>query len=333
MFGFGKKKTTDVQHAESPKLWSRLSQSLSKTRHRLTTGISDLFTTPKPIDDELLRNLETQLIMADVGIDATRDLMTTLKQTIKRQKINDSNELIAALKHIMTKQLIKSEKSLVTETEQKPFTVLMIGVNGAGKTTTVGKCAHYFQQKGHSLMLAAADTFRAAAIDQLQTWGERNNVPVIAQHPGADSAAVGFDALQSAQAKKTDILIIDTAGRLHTQQHLMEELKKMKRVLQKLDATAPHEILLVLDASIGQNTLQQAKIFHEALGVTGLCITKLDGSAKGGSIFAIVNTLKLPIRFIGVGEHIDDLEPFVASTFVDALFGETVSHHELEHSD
>lgn len=299
--------------------FSRLKSSLSRTRSALGEGLATLFLGKKEIDDALLEEIESQLLMADVGVDATKLIIETLTKGISRKELKDPNAVYLALQKALTDMLLPCEKPLNLSND-KPFVILMIGVNGAGKTTTIGKLAKKFQLDGHSVMLAAGDTFRAAAIEQLAVWGERNQVSVTAQHTGADSASVIFDALQSAKAKKIDVLIADTAGRLHTRDNLMDELKKVKRVLQKQDANAPHEVLLVLDANTGQNALNQALKFHETMGVTGLVLTKLDGTAKGGIIFAIANKLKLPIRFIGVGEKVDDLRPFEAKAFVSALF-------------
>jgi len=324
MFGFKKKSTSDTPESDSPKagLFSRLKDGLKRTRSGLTDGMSDLVLGKKTIDDELLEDLETLLITADIGIEATTKLIGELTQQVSRNELKDADALLESLQAQMASMLDCSESTLQIDTSKKPYVILMVGINGAGKTTTIGKLAKRFQNEGHSVMLAAGDTFRAAAVEQLQAWGERNNIPVIAQHSGADSASVIFDAVQSAKAKGTDILIADTAGRLHTQDNLMEELKKVKRVIQKLDDEAPHEVMLVLDAGTGQNALVQAKQFYEAVGVSGITLTKLDGTAKGGIIFAIAHQLGLPIRFIGVGESIDDLRPFSAKDFVKALFAE-----------
>ena len=324
MFGFKKKSTSDTPESDSPKagLFSRLKDGLKRTRSGLTDGMSDLVLGKKTIDDELLEDLETLLITADIGIEATTKLIGELTQQVSRNELKDADALLESLQAQMASMLDCSESTLQIDTSKKPYVILMVGINGAGKTTTIGKLAKRFQNEGHSVMLAAGDTFRAAAVEQLQAWGERNNIPVIAQHSGADSASVIFDAVQSAKAKGTDILIADTAGRLHTQDNLMEELKKVKRVIQKLDDEAPHEVMLVLDAGTGQNALVQAKQFYEAVGVSGITLTKLDGTAKGGIIFAIAHQLGLPIRFIGVGESIDDLWPFSAKDFVKALFAE-----------
>lgn len=311
-------KKTPEPAKKKPSWTKRLFSGLSKTRTQLTDKLSNLVLGKKTIDTDLLDELETVLITADIGVDTTDYILQTLSQQVKRNELANPEALIAALKKLLQDMLLPLAKPL--DINHKPFVMLMVGVNGAGKTTSIAKLAHYYQQQGKSIMLAAGDTFRAAAIEQLQTWGERNNVPVIAQHPGADSASVIYDAVQSTIAKQQDILIADTAGRLHTQHNLMEELKKIKRVMGKLDSEAPHETLLVIDASLGQNSLLQAKAFTEAVNVTGLCITKLDGSAKGGIIFSIARELGLPIRFIGVGENMDDLQPFNAADFIDALW-------------
>lgn len=299
--------------------FSRLKNSLSRTRSSFSEGLATLFLGKKEIDDELVEKIETLLLSADVGVEATQMIMRKLTEGVKRKELKDPAAVHAALQKALTDILLPCEQPFVIG-DNRPFVILMIGVNGAGKTTTIGKLAKKMQQEGLSVMLAAGDTFRAAAIEQLAVWGERNQVPVTAQHTGADSASVIFDAMQSAKAKNIEILIADTAGRLHTRDNLMDELKKVKRVLQKQDQSAPHEVWLVLDANTGQNALAQAKKFHEAMGVTGLILTKLDGTAKGGIIFAIANALKLPIRFIGVGEKVDDLRPFEAAAFVNALF-------------
>ena len=322
MFGFGKKKEAVMSpetSSEKKGFFKRLASGLSKTRARFSEGVARLVLGKKRLDDELLEELDTLLIAADVGIDTTQFFLKELTRRLGRNELDDENLIFDTLKKIMTEMLSQSESPLDTDSAS-PYVIMMTGVNGAGKTTTIGKIAHYLQAHNKTVMLAAGDTFRAAAVEQLQIWGERNNVPVIAQQSGADSAAVCFDALQSAKARHMNVLITDTAGRLHTQHHLMDELKKIKRVMSKVDADAPHEIMLILDASIGQNALQQAKLFHEAVGVNSLCITKLDGTAKGGIIFSIVQQLKLPIRFIGVGEQLEDLQPFYANEFVEALF-------------
>ncbi len=324
MFGFGKKKSGEKPEEQKakPGLLARLRQGLAKTSQLLNTDIRALVSVGRKIDDELLEELETRLLMADVGVDATTAIIKDLTQRISRQQLADSEALFTALREDMSAILAPSSQPLAIDGSVRPFVILMVGINGAGKTTTIGKLAKRLQGEGKSVMLAAGDTFRAAAVEQLQVWGERNDIPVIAQGSGADSASVIFDALQAAQSRGIDVLIADTAGRLHTQSNLMEELKKVKRVLAKLDAQAPHEVLLVLDAGTGQNALQQAVQFHQAVGVTGIALTKLDGTAKGGIIFAIANKLRLPIRLIGVGEGIDDLRPFEAAEFVDALLGD-----------
>jgi fused signal recognition particle receptor len=300
--------------------FSRLKQGLSRTRSGLTDAIADVTLGKKTIDDELLEEIETLLLTSDLGVEASQRIIEQLTSRVTRKELTDSDALFAALKEEMLAILEPCVSPLEIKPDAKPYIILVVGINGAGKTTTIGKLAKRFQQQGHSVMLAAGDTFRAAAVEQLQSWGDRNNVPVIAQKNGADSAAVIFDALASAQTKKIDVLIADTAGRLHTQSNLMDELKKIKRVMGKLDEQAPHEVMLIVDAGTGQNALNQAREFNQAVGLTGISLTKLDGTAKGGVIFAIANTLKLPIRFIGVGEGIDDLRPFNANEFVDALF-------------
>ncbi|HIJ23198.1 MAG: signal recognition particle-docking protein FtsY [Gammaproteobacteria bacterium] len=299
-------------------LFGRLRERLTRTRHNLGDGLGNLLLGKKEIDDELLEELETRLLMADVGIEATETILAELPSRLSRRESDDPEALMKALQEGMRELLIPCEEPLCP-TDQSPYVILMIGINGAGKTTTIGKLAKQFQQQGKTVMLAAGDTFRAAAVEQLQTWGERNQIPVVAQQTGADSASVLYDAVESACAKKADILIADTAGRLHTQSNLMEELKKVKRVMQKLDQAIPHEVMLILDAGTGQNGVHQAQQFHEAIGVTGITLTKLDGTAKGGVIFAISKQLGLPIRFIGVGEGIDDLRPFKAQEFVEAI--------------
>jgi fused signal recognition particle receptor len=301
------------------RLFRRLYDRLSRTRDNLSGGISNLVLGKKVIDDELLEEIETQLLIADVGIEATQSIIKDLTVRVSRKEIKDPELLMEALRENMRELLRPYSQPLVLPGNSKPFTILMVGVNGVGKTTTIGKLAKRFQAQDHSVMLAAGDTFRAAAVEQLQVWGERNHVPVIAQHKGADSASVIFDAMQSAKARGIDVLIADTAGRLHTQANLMEELKKVKRVMSKADPRAPHEVLLTVDAGTGQNALNQAQQFHQAVGLTGIALTKLDGTAKGGIIFAMAKKVALPVRFIGVGEGIDDLRPFDAEEFVDAL--------------
>lgn len=314
-----------VQEPEPAKesIFARFKRGLSKTRHQLGDGIGRLLLGKKEISPELIDELETLLISADLGIDTTQGVLKQLTDGLERKQLTDGNAVHEALKHHLQQIVGQDKKPLVPETvDDTPFVILMVGVNGAGKTTTIGKLAKQFQQQGKKVMLAAGDTFRAAAVEQLHVWGERNNIPVIAQHTGADSASVIFDALQAAKARKMDVLIADTAGRLHTQSNLMEELKKVKRVLQKIDPKAPHETMLVLDASIGQNALNQARQFHEAVQLTGITMTKLDGTAKGGILFAIANDLGIPFRYLGVGEGIEDLRPFDAAQFVGAIFND-----------
>ncbi len=285
----------------------------------LTRSLLALFSSNPKLDQQLLENLETALLSADVGVIATNSLIEDLSLRMKAREFADGNALLAHLRQSMLNLIKPCERALLFESTQKPFVLLVVGVNGVGKTTTIGKLAHHLKREGASLMLAAADTFRAAAVEQLKTWGERNNVHVVAQAHGADAASVAFDALQSAQAKQVDVLITDTAGRLHTQTGLMDELTKIRRVIQKLDASAPHEVLLVLDGTTGQNAISQLRHFQKAAGVTGLVVTKLDGTAKGGVVFALAKEFALPIRFVGVGESLDDLRPFDATAFVDGL--------------
>ncbi len=299
--------------------FKRLRSGLSKTGSNITGGMGDLVLGKREIDDELFEELETRLLMADVGIETTTQIIDSLNKRVKRKNMTDADALYAALADAMQETLEPCSIPLIIDQTKQPFVILVIGVNGAGKTTTIGKLAKNFQDGGFSVMLAAGDTFRAAAVEQLTVWGERNDVPVIAQGTGADSASVIFDALQAAKARDIDILIADTAGRLHTQDNLMEELKKVKRVLGKIDGDAPHETLLVLDGGTGQNALKQGESFNEEIGVTGLAITKLDGTAKGGVLFAMANKLGIPIRYIGVGEGIEDLRVFNAEDFVQAL--------------
>jgi fused signal recognition particle receptor len=293
---------------------------LTRTKAGLTSQISSLFAGSPDIDEDLLEEIETLLLMADVGVEATTSIISQLEDRISAEKLDSGEAVQAALREILGELLAPVEEPLTLQAEKKPTVILMVGVNGVGKTTTIGKLAKRYQSEGKKVMLAAGDTFRAAAVEQLQVWGERNDVPVVAQHTGADSASVLFDALQSAQAKGIDVLIADTAGRLQNKDNLMQELQKVVRVMQKIDPTAPHEVMLVLDAGTGQNAISQAREFGDAVGVTGISLTKLDGTAKGGIIFAIAKQFGLPIRFIGVGEQIDDLRPFEAKAFVDALF-------------
>ena len=315
-------KITAEKIAASPKvsLLAKMKAGLAKTKAGMSKQMGDLFLGAKEIDEELLEDLETILITADIGMKATSEIIGKLTAQVERSELKDPQALHKALKQELSDILHAVEKPLEIDESQAPYVILMVGVNGVGKTTTIGKLAKKYQAEGKSVMLAAGDTFRAAAVEQLQVWGERNNVPVVAQHTGADSASVLFDAVQSAKAKGVDVLIADTAGRLQNKDNLMQELQKVVRVMQKIDGSAPHEVMLVLDAGTGQNGLSQAQVFGEAVGVTGITLTKLDGTAKGGIIFAIAKSLNIPIRFIGVGEQIDDLQPFVANQFVDALF-------------
>ncbi len=326
MFGFGKNSKTpkaDSDQAiekEPVGLFARLKQGLAKTRGSFGGAIANLVVGKKTIDDELLEEIETQLLLADVGIDATSQIISDLTDRLARKQLSDSDALLSALRDDLAAMLEPSNIPLSIPDSDSPFVILVVGVNGVGKTTSIGKLAKQLQADGRSVMLAAGDTFRAAAVEQLEVWGERNDIAVVAQHTGADAASVIFDALKSAQAKKIDVLIADTAGRLHNKDNLMEELAKIKRVLGKLDVAAPHEVLIVLDATTGQNALAQTEQFNKIIGLTGVALTKLDGTAKGGIIFSIANKTGLPIRFIGVGEGIDDLRAFNAKDFIEALF-------------
>ncbi|MEJ2308796.1 MAG: signal recognition particle-docking protein FtsY [Gammaproteobacteria bacterium] len=338
VFGFGKKKSPDdkqpdreqetapvaepAEQAPAPKqgMFTRLKEKLGRTRSNLTDGLANLLMGRKQIDDDLLEELETLLLTADVGIDATQRIIGDITGKVKRKELSDPEKLNNVLKQELMQILADATGDEKQPAAGRPRVILMVGINGAGKTTTIGKLAKKFQADGSSVMLAAGDTFRAAAVEQLQSWGERNSVPVIAQHTGADSASVIYDAVEAATARRTDILIADTAGRLHTKTNLMDELAKIVRVMKKVDPDAPHEVMLVVDGGTGQNALQQAIQFNEAVGLTGITITKLDGTAKGGILFAIADKLKVPIRYIGVGEGIDDLRPFDAREFIDALF-------------
>jgi fused signal recognition particle receptor len=317
------KKPDDVAQLEQEKptkegFFARLKRSLIKTKQNLGSGFISLFR-GKKIDDDLFEELEEQLLIADVGVETTRKIITNLTEGASRKQLRDAEALYGLLKEEMGDILAKVDEPLNVE-GKTPFVILMVGVNGVGKTTTIGKLARQFEQQGKSVMLAAGDTFRAAAVEQLQVWGQRNNIPVIAQHTGADSASVIFDAIQAAKARNVDVLIADTAGRLQNKSHLMEELKKIVRVMKKLDEDAPHEVMLTIDASTGQNAISQAKLFHEAVGLTGITLTKLDGTAKGGVIFSVADQFGIPIRYIGVGERIEDLRPFNAGDFIEALF-------------
>ena len=310
-----------VQEQEKPTkegFFARLKRSLLKTKENLGSGFISLFR-GKKIDDDLFEELEEQLLIADVGVETTRKIIANLTEGASRKQLRDAEALYGLLKDEMGEILAKVDEPLNIE-GKTPFVILMVGVNGVGKTTTIGKLARQFEQQGKSVMLAAGDTFRAAAVEQLQVWGQRNNIPVIAQHTGADSASVIFDAIRAAKARNVDVLIADTAGRLQNKSHLMEELKKIVRVMKKLDEDAPHEIMLTIDASTGQNAISRAKLFHEAVGLTGITLTKLDGTAKGGVIFSVADQFGIPIRYIGVGERIEDLRPFKADDFIEALF-------------
>ena len=311
-------------------MFNHLKDSLGKTRAGLTDGMADLLLGKKTIDDDLLEELETRLLSADVGVESTTRIINDLTKRVSRNELKDPVALFNALCENMGEILKPVDQPLVIEDRSEPFVILVIGINGAGKTTTIGKLAKRFQKQGKSVMLAAGDTFRAAAVEQLQTWGERNNISVVAQGTGADSASVIYDAIESAKSKNIDVVIADTAGRLHTQDNLMDELIKIKRVMGKLDGSAPHETLLVMDAGFGQNGLVQAQQFNQAMGLTGLVLTKLDGTAKGGILFAIAEKLGTPIRFIGVGESIDDLREFHAQEFVDALLDKEQVDKEQE---
>lgn len=300
--------------------FSRMKQGLSKSRKNLADGMVNILIGGKEIDDELLEEVEEQLLVADIGVEATKTIITNLTERTARGDLIYSHSLYKALQEELVTILAPRVKPLNIDPNKTPFVILVVGVNGVGKTTTIGKLAKRLQGEGKKVMLAAGDTFRAAATEQLEIWGERNNIPVVSQGNGADSASVIFDAFESARAKGIDVLIADTAGRLHNKGHLMQELTKVKRVMQKIDATAPHEVMLVVDAGTGQNAINQVEMFDEAVGLTGLTITKLDGTAKGGVLFNIASRTHVPIRFIGVGEKIDDLRPFSAKSFVAALF-------------
>jgi fused signal recognition particle receptor len=327
-FGFGKRKQDEttpeaasgVTPAERPGLLQRLKSGLRRTRAQLGGGFAALFLGRKAIDADLLDELETLLLTADVGVDATRRIIGDLTARVKRKELADAEALSRSLREELVAILRQAEAPVREAAPGRPQVILMVGVNGAGKTTTIGKLARRLLDEGQRVLLAAGDTFRAAAVEQLQAWGNRNGVTVIAQQPGADAASVIYDALDAANARGMDVLIADTAGRLHTKTNLMDELAKVVRVMKKIDADAPHEVLLVVDATTGQNALNQAVQFHQAVGVTGIVLTKLDGTAKGGIVFAIAERLRLPIRFVGIGESIEDLRPFDAEVFVDALF-------------
>ncbi len=322
MFGFGKKKPAQRAPEENTPqgLFGRLRAGLARTRAGLSNALGDLLSGRQQIDEDLLEEIETLLLTADVGVDATRRIIDDLTSRVRRKELADPEALGAMLRTQLGDILRAAEAPTATAAPGRPLVILMVGINGAGKTTTIGKLARHYQDAGQTVMLAAGDTFRAAAVEQLQTWGERNQIPVIAQATGADAASVIFDALEAASARNIDVLIADTAGRLHTKGNLMEELAKISRVLKKIDPDAPHEVMLVVDAGTGQNALNQAVQFHETVGLTGITLTKLDGTAKGGIIFAIADRLGVPIRYVGIGEGIADLRPFDADEFVKALF-------------
>jgi fused signal recognition particle receptor len=323
MFGFGKRKSKEElpqDPAQREGMFQRLKNRLSRTRHNLTDGLADLLLGRKSIDADLLEELETLLLTADVGVETTSRVIDELGERVKRKQLADPQALSGALKGLLLEILQGSERPVRKPDRGRPQVILMVGVNGAGKTTTIGKLTKRLLEEGDSVMLAAGDTFRAAAVEQLQTWGERNAVPVIAQHQGADSASVIFDALEAATARGVDVLIADTAGRLHTKTNLMDELAKIARVMKKIDPEAPHEVMLVVDATTGQNALNQALQFNRAIPLSGITLTKLDGTAKGGIVFAVADRLKVPIRFIGVGESLEDLRHFDPEEFVNALF-------------
>lgn len=327
MFKFLKRKesqieasTKEVSRNGKNSFFSRIKKGLQKTRHQLTEGLANLVLGKKQVDADLIEEVEDLLLTADVGPSVTQDIIQLLSLKLARNQLADGQAVWEILQQQLTELLQPCEQAFMINSEHKPTVILVVGVNGVGKTTSIGKLAHYWQKQGKQVMLAAGDTFRAAATEQLTIWAERNQIPIVAQHQGADSASVIYDALQAAKARNIDVLIADTAGRLHTKNNLMQELQKVKKVLSKLDASAPHEIMLILDAGTGQNALVQAEAFNEALSLTSLMLTKLDGTAKGGVIFAIAKKLALPIRFVGLGEGIDDLEVFSAQEFVRALF-------------
>ncbi len=320
MFSFNKQSLgSDAKQFEKKDLYSRLKRGLTKTRDVLNTDVIDLIQGPQDLDEDLLEQLEDHLLMADVGIEATQKITEQLRQGLALKKFKDNDSVIQAIQDAMLDILSVSSQPLQIDATHQPFVILMVGINGAGKTTTIGKLAQQFKQQGLNVMLAAGDTFRAAAVEQLQGWGQRLDIPVIAQGSGADAASVIYDALQAAQSRQIDVLIADTAGRLHTQSNLMSELEKIKRVLGKLDETAPHETMLVLDSGTGQNALTQARSFHDHLGISGITLTKLDGTAKGGIVFSIAEQMQLPVRYIGVGESAEDLRVFDAPEFTRAL--------------
>ena len=314
----------EAKQAEQPKkegFFARLKKGLLKTKVNLGSGFASIFT-GKKIDDELFEDLETQLLTADLGVDTTMKLIDRLTDAADRKQLKDGDALYELMKQEMAAMLKTAEQPLEIPADKKPFVILMVGVNGVGKTTTIGKLAKQFQDQGKSVMLAAGDTFRAAAVEQLQVWGERNKIPVIAQHTGADSASVVFDAFQAARARNVDVLIADTAGRLQNKDNLMQELEKIARVMKKIDTDAPHEVMLTIDAGTGQNAISQVNLFNQCVGLTGITLSKLDGTAKGGVIFAVADKFNIPIRYIGVGEGIEDLRAFNSNDFIDALFSQ-----------
>ncbi|KZN33529.1 hypothetical protein N480_23690, partial [Pseudoalteromonas luteoviolacea S2607] len=318
----------EQEEQEKPKkkgFFARLKQGLLKTKENIGSGFASIFK-GKKIDDDLFEELETQLLTADLGVDTTMKLIDNLTDAADRKQLKDGDALYELMKSEMADILKDAEQPLEINAGKKPYVILMVGVNGVGKTTTIGKMAKQFQAQGKSVMLAAGDTFRAAAVEQLQVWGERNEIPVVAQHTGADSASVVFDAFQAAQARNVDVLIADTAGRLQNKDNLMQELEKIARVMKKLDPDAPHEVMLTIDAGTGQNAISQVKLFDQAVGLTGISLTKLDGTAKGGVIFAVADQFKIPIRYIGVGEGIDDLRTFKSQDFIEALFSQEDEH-------
>lgn len=314
--------TEEIQADSENSFFTKLKSGLSKTKANLGSGFANLFI-GKKIDEDLFEELETQLLLADLGVETTMKVIDAVTERADHGQLKDASSLYPVLKEEMAQMLSSISAPLAIEVQDGPMVILMVGVNGVGKTTTIGKMAKQLQSQNKKVMLAAGDTFRAAAVEQLQVWGERNNIPVVAQQTGSDSASVIFDALQSAKAKGVDVLIADTAGRLQNKEHLMDELKKVVRVLKKLDSNAPHEIMLTIDAGTGQNALSQTALFNDAVGVTGLTLTKLDGTAKGGVIFALADKFSIPVRYIGVGEGIDDLQTFNAERFVEALFDDS----------
>lgn len=320
MFNFGRKNKTKNAPAEEDS--GKLSERLSGSRKSFGDRIKSALTFSKQLDDELFEELETLLLMADIGSDTTLEIIEELTSRARRKELRDPQQVMTALRSLLIERLKPYARPLIVDPEKRPCVVLVVGVNGVGKTTTIGKMARRCKDAGLSVMLAAGDTFRAAAVEQLKEWGQRNDIPVVAQATGADSASVIYDAMESAKARGVQILLADTAGRLHTKSNLMEELKKVKRVMSKLDPGAPHEVLMVIDGNTGQNALNQAEQFSDAIKLTGLAVTKLDGTARGGMLFSLTRKLRLPVRFIGVGEKIGDLRHFDAEEFVDALLGE-----------